>query len=363
MASVPVDPSASPGNELPQRARKILYATISEFIATGEPVGSRTLAKKYGLDLSAASIRNVLADLEDGGFLQQPHTSAGRIPTDKAIRYFIDTLMQLQSLTGDEIRALQGRFHDVRARGDLLLSSGNILSELTGTTAVVATSRIESRTLRQLRFISLRSTELLAVLVMSDDSVENRFITIDNSVSEADLQRIHELLNDAIEGRTLSQVRELCANRLADERTAYHTLRRQAFEMGRQAVDGVGRAELLISGQARLLEHPEMATVERLRDLVKALSDREMLLDLLDRTVTTRRASVLVGREVGDLAGGSLSVVAAPYHENGQVAGAIGVLGVLRMDYARVVPVVAATAKAVSDAIERAATEPRKPSI
>jgi heat-inducible transcriptional repressor len=360
---VAVDPSSPASNELPQRARKILYATITEYIATGEPVGSRTLAKKYGLDLSAASIRNVLADLEEGGFLQQPHTSAGRIPTDKAIRYFIDTLMHLQSLTGEEIRALEGRFQDIRARGDLLVNSGNILSELTGTTAVVASSRVESRTLRQLRFISLRPNELLAVLVMSDDSVENRFITVETSLSEGDLQRIHELLNDAIEGRTLSQVRELCASRLADERVAYHTLRRQAFEMGKLAVDGVGKAELLIAGQARLLEHPEMASVERLRDLVKALSDRETLLELLDRTVTTKRTSVLVGREVGDLAGGSLSVVAAPYLENGQVAGAIGVLGVVRMDYARVVPVVSATAKAVSEAIERASAEPRKPTI
>ncbi|MCS6900303.1 MAG: heat-inducible transcriptional repressor HrcA [Myxococcales bacterium] len=355
-----VDPFSAPSNDLPQRARKILYATITEYIATGEPVGSRTLAKKYGLDLSAASIRNVLADLEEDGFLQQPHTSAGRIPTDKAIRYFIDTLMQLQTLTGEEIRALEGRFQDIRARSDLLVNSGHILSELTGTTAVVASSRAENRTLRQLRFISLRPNELLAVLVMSDNSVENRFITVETSLSEGDLQRIHELLNDAIEGRTLSQVRELCASRLADERVAYHTLRRQAFEMGKQAVDGVGKAELLIAGQARLLEHPEMASVERLRELVKALNDRETLLELLDRTVASKRTSVLVGREVGDLAGGALSVVAAPYLENGQVAGAIGVLGVVRMDYARVVPMVSATAKAVSEAIERASTEPRK---
>jgi cAMP-dependent protein kinase regulator len=359
---VAVDLPSPTFNELSQRARKILYATITEFIATGEPVGSRTLAKKYGLDLSAASIRNVLADLEEGGYLQQPHTSAGRIPTDKAIRYFIDTLMQLQSLTNDDVRALEGRFHEFRARGDLLVNSGQILSELTGTTAVVATSRPEGRTLRQLRFITIRGGELLAVLVMSDDSVENRFLSVEAQLSEGDLQRIHELLNDAIEGRTLSQVRELCASRLADERVAYNTVRRQAFEMGLLAVDGVGRAELLIAGQARLLEHPEMASVERLRDLVRALSDHELLLDLLDRTVTARRTSVLVGREVGGLAGGALSVVAAPYLENGHVAGAIGVLGVVRMDYARVVPVVSATARAVSEAIERA-SDPRKPAI
>lgn len=358
---MPADPSSSTTSELSQRARKILYAAITEFIATGEPVGSRTLAKKHGLDLSAASIRNVLADLEEGGYLQQPHTSAGRIPTDKAIRYFIDTLMQLQSLTGDEVRALEGRFHDIQARSDLLVNSGRILSELTGTTAVVATSHPELRTLQQLRFIRIRPNELLAVLVMNDNSVENRFITIESNLSEADIQRIHDLLSDAIEGRTLSQVRDLCASRLADERVTYNTLRRQAYEMGKQAVEGVGRTELLIAGQARLLEHPEMANVDRLRDLVRALNDRELLLELLDRTAATQRTGVLIGREVGGLMGGALSVVAAPYLENGKVAGVLGVLGVVRMDYARVVPVVSATARAVSEAIERTGGDGRKP--
>lgn len=349
-----------PSVELPQRARKILYATITEYIASGEPVGSRTLAKKYGLDLSAASIRNVLADLEEGGYLHQPHTSAGRIPTDKALRFFVDTLMQLQSLTGDELRAIQGRFHDMASRGDLLLNSGKILSELTGTTAVVASPRPEARTLRQLRFIVIRPNELLAVLVMSDDSVDNRFISTEGPLSEADLGRIHELLGDVIEGRTLSQVRDLCESRLADDRVAYHTLRRQAFELGMLAVEGAGRSELLIAGQSRLLERPEMASVERLRELMHALEDRALLLDLLDRTVTSRRTNVLVGHEVGDLAGGSLSVVAAPYLENGHVAGAIGVLGVVRMDYERVVPMVSAAAKAMSDAIDRAHPDGRR---
>lgn len=351
---MPLDPTPFAQHDLSPRARKILYAVISEYIASGEPVGSRTLAKKYGLDLSAASIRNVLADLEDGGYLHQPHTSAGRVPTDRAIRFFIDALLQLQALSRDEEQAIAGRFDEIASRADVLVNSGRILSEMTGTLAVVASPRPETRTLRQLRFIPLRPNELLAVLVMSDDSVDNRYITLESPLSEGDLGRVHELLGDAIEGRTLAQVRELCASRLADERTAYHTLRRQAFELGRQAVEGAGRAELLMVGQALLLDHPEMASVERLRDLMRALGDQELLLELLDRTVTTsRRTSVLVGREVGDLAGGSLSVVAAPYLDQGRVAGAIGVLGVVRMDYSRVVPMVSAAARAVSAAIER----------
>ena len=352
--AVPHDHPLFPQVELSPRARKILNAVISEYIATGEPVGSRTLAKKYGLDLSAASIRNVLADLEEGGYLHQPHTSAGRVPTDRAIRYFIDVLVQIQSLSQVEEQAIAGRFDGIESRSEVLVNSGRILSEMTGTLAVVAAPRPETRTLRQLRFIPLRPNELLAVLVMSDDSIDNRFISTDTPLSESDLGRVHELLADAIEGRTLGQVRAMCASRLADERVAYHTLRRQAFELGRQATEGTtGRTELLIAGQALLLDHPEMASVERLRDLMRALGDHELLLDLLDRTVVSRRANVLVGREMGDVGGGTLSVVAAPYLEQGRVAGAIGVLGVVRMDYSRVVPMVSAAARAVSAAIER----------
>jgi heat-inducible transcriptional repressor len=347
--------------ELSHRARTILYAAITEFIASGEPVGSRTLAKKYGMDLSAASIRNVLSDLEEGGFLHQPHTSAGRIPTDKAFRFFIDALMQVQALTSDEHLAIAGRFHEVASRSELLRSSGRILSELTDTAAIVASPRAESRTLRQLRFIPVRPEELLAVLVMNDGSVENRFVRLETPVTEADISRIHELLGDVIEGRTLAQVRELCARRLSDERLAVNAVRRRAFELGQQALEGVGKTELVIEGQSRLLEHPELADVDRLRGLLLALEDREVLLTLLDRTVTAERASVLVGHEAGNLAGGSLSVVAAPYLEHGRVAGAIGVLGVVRMDYSKVVPVVAAAAKAMSDAMDRTSDDSHRP--
>jgi heat-inducible transcriptional repressor len=345
---------SSPGlPELSHRGRRILYAAITEFIASGEPVGSRTLAKKYGLDLSAASIRNVLADLEEAGYLTQPHTSAGRIPTDQAFRFFIDTLMQVRPLSSEEHTAIEQRFRQVGPGGELLRSTGRILSELTGATAVVASPRPETRTLQQLRFIPTRPGELLAVLVMSDGSVENRFVWLEGMMTEVDIGRIHEMLADVIEGRTLSEVREMCARRLNDDKVFYNNLRRQAFDLGRQAVEGVGRTELLIEGSARLFEHPEMADVERLRSLMAALEDHEKLLTLLDRTVTAERASVLVGHEAGNLAGGSLSIVAAPYLDNGRVAGAIGILGVVRMDYSKVVPVVTATAKAMTAVLER----------
>ncbi|MCU0680810.1 MAG: heat-inducible transcriptional repressor HrcA [Polyangiaceae bacterium] len=345
--------------ELPARARRILYASITEFIATNEPVGSRTLAKKYGLSLSAASIRNVLSDLEDAGFLRQPHTSAGRVPTEKAYRFFIDALMQVQPVPDEELRAIELTLQEQLPGDGLLRATGRLLSELTGTASLIIAPRLETRTLHQLRFIPTRPGELLAVLVFGEGVVENRFLPVDASIGEDEIQRVHNLLADVIDGRTLGEIRDLCAKRLADERVQVNALRRRAFELGQQAVEGMARSEVLIEGQARLLDSPDLSDLDRLKGLVVAMQDRQRLQTLLDETVRAERANVLVGHEMGVLGGGGMSVVAAPYTDRGRVAGAIGALGFMRMDYPKVVSLVAATAKAMSAAFDRSADEGR----
>jgi heat-inducible transcriptional repressor len=340
-------------SDLQYRARNILYAAITEFISTGEPVGSRTLAKKYGLDLSPASIRNVLADLEEAGYLHQPHTSAGRVPTDKALRFFIDTLMQLQPVTHEEHVRIAERFEALEQGVDWPRESGRVLSELTGTAVVVAPKR-ETRALVQLRFIPVRAGEMLAIIVLADGTVENRFIRVDRPLNEAELTRVHNLLADVIEGRSLGEVRELFARRLQDDRVQIDSLRRRAFELGHQAVGDTGQREgVVIEGEARLLEHPEFSDVDRMRQLLHALNARETLLSLLDRTIASQAVRIFVGSEMGDLVGGHLSVVAAPYTDQGKVAGTIGVLGPTRMDYPKVVPIVEAIADAMSAALRR----------
>ncbi|HVY45138.1 MAG TPA: heat-inducible transcriptional repressor HrcA [Minicystis sp.] len=338
--------------ELQNRARKILFAVVTEFIATGLPVGSRTLAKKYGLDLSAASIRNVLADLEESGYLAQPHTSAGRVPTDRALRVFIDTLMEVRAVSPEQQAELGARFAEIYAIAeDPLREAGRYLSELSGAAAVLAAPRTELRTLSQLRFIPTRPNQLLAVLVFSDGAVENRFIQTEGAVAEPELARIHNLLADVIEGRTLGEVRDLFARRLADERLAVDALRHRAFELASRAMDLSRRSEVVIEGQARLIDLPEYADAARLRKLVRALEEREDLVGLLDKTLAAGAVTVFVGSEAGELGGGELSLVVAPYTDHGRVAGAIGVLGPTRMDYAKVMPLVDATAAAMSDAL------------
>jgi heat-inducible transcriptional repressor len=340
-------------NDIPHRSRKILFAAVTEFIATGDPVGSRTLARKYGLELSAASIRNVLADLEEAGYLKQPHTSAGRIPTDRALRLFIDTLMEVRALTPEEQAKLGARFTEIYAMADdPLRAAGRYLSELSGAAAVVAASKKELRTLSQLRFIPTKPGQILAVLVFSDGSVENRFIQTDAPISEGELTRIHNLLADVIEGRSLGEVRDLFARRLADDRVAVDALRRRAFELGSLAMVDVARKnEVVIEGQARLIDLPEYTDVARLKKLMLALEEREELVELLEKTLAAGGVTVFVGSEAGELGGGELSLVVAPYTDHGRVSGAVGVLGPIRMDYAKVMPLVDATAAAMSEAL------------
>jgi heat-inducible transcriptional repressor len=341
--------------ELRDRTRGILYAVITEFIATGEPVGSRTLARQYGLDLSTATIRSVLAELEEQGYLAKPHTSAGRAPTDKAFRFFIDTLMQVRPVSRREINRIDQRLRAMGPGTNLVRESGRMLSEMTGTAAVVIEPRPETRTLRALRFMPTRPGEMLAVIVLADGSVENRFIIVERSIAEGELNRIHNVLAEVIEGRTLGEVRELFARRLYDERIEVDSLRHRAFELGQKAVAGVaeGPGGVVIEGEARLFGQREFSDVDRLRQLLSDLDEREILIALLDRTIAAHEVRVFVGREVGEIGGGALSVVAAPYTGEGNVAGTIGVLGPTRMDYARMVPLVEATAEAMSEALKR----------
>ncbi len=341
-------------SDLTNRSRKILLAVVTEFIATGAPVGSRTLARKYGLDLSAASVRNVLADLEDAGYLKSPHTSAGRVPTDRALRLFIDTLVEVRPLAPEEQAKLGKRVAEIYAMADdPMREAGRYLSELSGTAAVIAAPRTELRALAQLRFIPTRPGQLLAVLVFADGTVENRFIQIEEQPSEPELTRIHNLLADVIEGRSLGEVRDLFARRLADERVALDALRRRAFELASRATaaDVARRNEVVIEGQGRLIDLPEYADASRLKKLLRALTDREDLLRILDKVIAAGAVTVFVGSEAGELGDGDLSLIVAPYTERGRVAGTVGVLGPTRMDYAKVMPLVDATAAALSEAL------------
>jgi heat-inducible transcriptional repressor len=337
--------------ELSPRGKQILYACITEFVATGEPVGSRTLSKR-GIGLSPASIRNVLSDLEELGYLHQPHTSAGRVPTDKAFRLFIDAMMDVRQLTEAENAHLLHRFAEIEPGPNFLRETGKLLSELTGTAAVVVSPKAETMTLKHLRFIRTLPGEVLAVVVMTNGSVQNRFLKAD--VTEDELLKLHNLLDDVIEGRSLGELHDLFTRRLQNERVLADEVKRRAYELGEAAVNAADKgADVVIEGRAKLFGLPEFSGAAGLKDVVSALDEGEAIVRLLDATLEASGTTVVVGREAGDLAGGQLSIVGASYRNQGRTAGSVGVIGPTRMDYPKVVPLVTATANAMSSFIDR----------
>jgi len=348
---------------LTNRNRKILFSVVAEYIATGAPVGSRTLARKYAIELSPASIRNVLSDLEDAGYLRQPHTSAGRVPTERALRAFIGAITEFQEIPHKQEQQMRERFAEIFAREhklgrEAMRRTGKYLSDLSGAAAVVATSHSDTRQLSQLRFIVTKPTQLLAVLVFNDGMVENRYIAVDKPITESVLNRIHNLMADVVEGRTLGALRDLFARRLDDQRVHLDQLRCQAFALGNKALEPLPNAagQLIIEGRSKLLELPEYADVDRLRKLMHALEDREHLLVLLNKTITAGAASVYIGEETGqegDLGAAQLSLVVAPIVVGDKTTGSLGVLGPTRMDYAKILPLVDATAAALTAAMKK----------
>jgi heat-inducible transcriptional repressor len=342
-------------SSLPKRARSVLYAAVTEFIATGEPVASRTITKKYGFELSAATIRNVLVDLEEAGYLNQPHTSAGRVPTEAAYRLFVDALMEERQLSDEERADIDSWFHALPVGTDLLREAGRRLSRLSGAPALLVRASGETRTLLKLRFIATRPGELLAVIVFSDGTVENRFLSLEAPVSDAELERIHNMLEEAAAGRTLVALREHFISGLLEQNDELVALHQKGLSLVRAAADGAARGlSIEVEGQARLLERPEFGDVGRARELLRVLEDRERLLSLIDSALASDNVRVFLGEEAAQAVGCPVSVVAAPFRDDdGERTGALGVIGPARMDFPFVVPRVSAAAEAISAALAK----------
>lgn len=343
---------------LTRRAREVLYALLTEFISNGEPVGSRTLVRKYRFNLSPATIRNVLADLEDLGYLVQPHTSAGRVPTEKAFRLFVSALMKTRQLSGPEAAKIEDwlRQEPTSNDTDLLRSTGRLLSELTGSPALVARRSAETRRLLKIQFIPTRPSELLGVMVFGDGTVENRFIHIDTPLETGELDRVHQLLEEVAQGLTLTELR----NHFASVRETSHDnsqpLNSRGLSLLSATISRAPRAtELVVEGQSRVLDQASWAQGEQIKGLLHTLEDRDRLIQLLDRTLESNNVQVFLGEDIGGTTESPLSLVAAPYqNQTGEPGGAVGVIGPTRMDYSVVVPLVSATADAFARALLKA---------
>ena len=336
-----------------ERHRRILFAVVTEYIASGKPVGSRRIAKRYAIQLSPATIRNVLADLEDHELLHQPHTSAGRVPTDAGFRFFVDAMATASEISIAHRDALMQRLADLEPGADAVRATGQILSRLTGTAAIIAQQPLAEVTLEQLRFIRLAEGRTLAVLVTRSGGVENRVVSTELDIDDHTLERVNNYLREVVDGRTLRSVRDTLAVRLASEQGQYETLRAQAQRMVEATVAGdEAPAQVLIEGQGALFDRPEFGDAGKIRGYLSAFEEKEKLLELLEQTLLAEGVQVFIGSEAALEDIRDISVISSSYRKDGSSVGSFGLVGPTRMDYRKYVPLVGFAANLLSDVLD-----------
>ena len=337
--------SGSP--ELSRRARKILQAVVSEYLHSGEAVGSRTITRRHDIGLSPATVRNVMADLEELGLLEQRHTSAGRVPTPHGLRFFIDSLLKLRGLTPREKDEIRARVAAPSA-DEVLQRASRLLSEITQHAAVIVTPDPALTRFGHLEFVPLRQGKLLCILVTTDGRIENKLLSVDQPVDEARLERIHGYLNQLLSGLTLDEARDRVLRELGDDKHRYDELVADALRLGTHVFAETGRTpDAIVSGTSNLLEG-EAARLDQMRELMRVLEDKQLLVRLLDRTRDAEGIQVFLGAETATTALAGASIVSESYGPDERPIGAIAVIGPMRMNYGKVMSVVDFTADLVS---------------
>jgi len=343
---------------LSDREQVLLRLLIEQYIRDGQPVGSRTLSRELGINLSSATIRNVMADLEDLGFVASPHTSAGRIPTDKGYRFFVDTLLKVQPHATVEQNALAeiqrslGQYSaDPKA---LVATASKMLSSVTQLAGLVTLPRPTHSAVSHIEFVPLSDNRALAILVVNGREVQNRVVQLERYYSPDELKRASNYLNSQFVGKELSQVREHLVLQLQETRESLNQLMLDAIRLAQQVVGPdpqAGRVEYVIAGETNLMNFAELSNVDKLKRLFDAFNQQRDILHLLDQSLRADGVQIFIGQESGYTILDDCSVVTAPYTLDKEVIGVLGVIGPTRMAYERVIPIVDLTAKLLSAAL------------
>ncbi len=337
---------------LDRRSQILLKTLVELYIAEGEPVGSRALSKHSGLDLSPASIRNIMADLEELGFIASPHTSAGRVPTPRGYRLFVDALLTTKPLDQVEISRLESNLSRDHPQ-KLIRSASQLLSRLTHFAGVVVAARRDSQAFRHIEFLALSEKRILLILVTQAGDVQNRILFTDKSYTPSELTAAANFLNQHYAGLTLEEIRQ----RLREELTQ---LRENMSALMTAAIDASDRAltesteNYAVSGEMNLLDSHDLASnMSRLRELLELFERKTLLVQIMDVSTRAQGVQIFIGEESGISTLDECSVVTAPYETDGHVVGTVGVIGPTRMAYDRVIPIVDITAKLLSSALSQ----------
>jgi len=337
-----------------ERARLLLKVLIQRFIRDGLPVGSRTLSRNSGMELSPATIRNVMADLEALGLIAAPHTSAGRVPTTQGYRLFVDTLIRYKPPGRTEVERLKQQLVRQADSPDSLLGSvSSLLSDVTSMAGIVSIPKGQRAVLRQIEFLSLSDNRVLAILVINDSEVQNRIVMTAQPHTQDELQRAANYINQNYVGDDLSRIRSRLIDDLEKTRDRMNQAMLDIISVAQSAMEGVGvpKDDLLVAGETKLMDFAELSDIETLRGLFDAFSKKQVMLSLLDKSMNADGVQVFIGRESGYQILDNCSVVTAPYHIDDDNIGVLGVIGPTRMAYDRVVPIVDVTARLLESAL------------
>ena len=343
-------PTSDP-NQLSERSLKLFRSLVEHFIQDGQPVGSRTLARDIGMDLSPATIRNVMADLEDMGLLHSPHTSAGRVPTVKGYRLFVDNLLRVNRLEASELQRMAAQLaaeDDVQV---LMERASSMLSEITSLAGIVMLPRPNQQSLRHIEFVSLSDNRVLVILVVNEREIQNRIIQTARPYKQSELQQAANFINSTYSGRDLQTVRAELLRDLKRVKDDVNQLMQTAIEMAERTFDTGGTGDYVMSGQTNLMNVAELSDLEKLRKLFESFHRKRDILHLLEQSISARGVQIFIGEESGYEVLDDCSVVMSPYESDGNVIGVLGVIGPTRMNYERVIPIVDITAKMLGSAL------------
>jgi len=334
------------------RARYFLKVLVESYIRDGQPVGSRTLARDAGMDLSPATIRNVMADLEDVGLIKSPHTSAGRVPTTSGYRVFVDSLISLKPVEGREVELLRRELGADVTSHSLIESASRMLSNVTNMAGVVIIPGHNRSILKEIQFISISTTRVLVVMVSTDGEVMNRIMERPEGFKLSQLEQASNYLNSRYSGVSLDEMRASIVKGMTEDRREVDGLMANALDIANQAIQTEDDPEFMVAGQTNLMDFDEFSQTGKLRKLFDAFSEKQEILHLLDNFAQSDGIQIFIGSESGYGPFEDCSVVTAPYETGSETAGVLGVVGPTRMAYDRVIPIVDVTAKLLGAALK-----------
>jgi heat-inducible transcriptional repressor len=333
--------------------KEILKMIVEDYIQTAEPVGSRTVSKKLESTLSPATIRNIMADLEELGLLYQPHPSAGRIPTERGLRYYIDHLLDIRELSKEEQERIRSDYLHHQLEGkELFREACRILSSSSHYLAVVWAPRMGMLVLQHIEFVKLKKHLILAILISSTGWVQNRIIEMEEDLSQSELDHLSDYLNHLLTGLTLYEVREKLIEQMRIEKYTYDRLLEQAIKLGERALSSFDETDVFIEGRTHILQQPEFGNISIMSDLFRAFEEKATMVKLLDKCLQPKGVQISIGSESEIQEMEVCSLVTSTYGCKGRVWGALGVIGPRRMNYSKIIPLVDYSAKLLSQILE-----------